>query len=281
MGVYAALTSRCAVASVCSAHVAAVLALVVDVDASGSGSSYPTRAVEYHDVTCRPAGAPRAALVYLHGGGFLVGGTDVWLREQCEPFASAGYVTTAVDYPIRELGADPPRFSYRRTLRQVIRAANALAEACLPVFAYGESAGGNIAEMLAVRDRIAGSVAVAAPSDLLTWATENREYWRLLGMTRRERRDASPLHRIGPRPRPLLMLHSPADEVVPIDQSRRLAETLSAARLIRLSGGHLADPDAMRIGLRWLRRRTEALTPSARDCTRAARSAGTKLTAPR
>jgi acetyl esterase/lipase len=216
-----------------------------------------TPAADYRDVTCRPESAPTAAAVYLHGGAFLAGGPDEWLREQCEPFARAGYLTIAVDYPIRELTQDAPAFSYRRTLRHIRRAVRRLTAKGLPVFAYGESVGGNLAEMLAVRARVAGSVAVAAPSDLLTWPAEDRNYWRLLGMSRRERRAASPLHRIGPRPRPLLALHSPADDIVPFDQSRRLAKALPSARLIRLSGGHLKDSNAIRIALRWLRRRTQ------------------------
>ena len=220
---------------------------------------------DYRDITCATSDAPRAALVYLHGGGFLMGGTDEWLRDHCEPFARAGYLTTAVDYPIRELGPEASRFSYRRALRRVLRAVRRLTEKDLPVFAYGESAGGNLAEMLAVRDRVAGAVAVAAPADLLTWASDNRAYWSFLGMSRAERRRSSPLYRIGPRARPLLLLHSPSDDVVPLDQSRRLARALPHAKLIHLSGVHLEDPRAAPVALRWLRRRTQDPPPSSQE----------------
>lgn len=220
---------------------------------------------DYRDITCPSSDVPRAALVYLHGGAFIVGGTDDWLREQCQPFARAGYLTTAVDYPIRELRPGAPPFSYRRALRRVLRAVRRLTATHLPVFAYGESAGGNLAEMLAVRDRVAGAVAVAAPADLLTWAADNRMYWRLLGMSRAERRRSSPLYRIGPRARPLLLLHSPSDDVVPLDQSRRLARALPHAKLIHLSGGHLEDPRAARVALRWLGRRTQDPPPSSQE----------------
>jgi acetyl esterase/lipase len=230
--------------------------LVFVAAAAGSDGRDPPPGADYRDVTCRPKRAPTAAVVYLHGGAFLAGGPDEWLRKRCEPFAHAGYLTISVDYPIRELTPGAPPFSYRRTLRHIRQAVGRLAGKGLPVFAYGESVGGNLAEMLAVRARVAGSIAVAAPSDLLTWPAEDRNYWRLLGMSRRERRAASPLHRIGPRPRPLLALHSPADDIVPFDQSRRLAKALPSARLIRLSGGHLKDSNAIRIALRWLRRRT-------------------------
>jgi acetyl esterase/lipase len=139
-----------------------------------------TPAADYRDVTCRPDSAPTAAVVYLHGGAFLAGGPDDWLRERCEPFAHAGYLTISVDYPIRELTPGAPPFSYRRTLRHIRRVVGRLAAKGLPVYAYGESVGGNLAEMLAVRARVAGSVAVAAPSDLLTWEANDRTYWRLL-----------------------------------------------------------------------------------------------------
>ena len=244
-----------------STALVSILILVFAGHAGGAPSPDPGSETGYHDVTCAPADPPRAALVYLHAGSFIVGGTDPWLRKRCEPFARAGYLTTAVDYPIAELAPDAARFSYRRTLRHVIRAVSCLARTGLPVFAYGESAGGNLAEMLAVRDRIEGSVAVAAPANLLAWARGNRRYWRLLGMSRADRRSASPLFRIGQHPRPLLLLHSPSDDIVPFEQSRRLARTLPDTRLIRLSRGHLEDPGAVRIGLRWFGRRTAGRKP--------------------
>jgi acetyl esterase/lipase len=255
-----------AAARVIAARGSAILGstLVLAFAAAGEDSARAAGVADsdYRDITCPASDVPRAALVYLHGGAFLVGGTDDWLREHCEPFARAGFLTTAVDYPIRELGPSPSRFSYRRALRRVLRAVRRLRATDLPVFAYGESAGGNLAEMLAVRGHVAGAVAVAAPADLLTWAADNRVYWRFLGMSRAERRRSSPLYRIGPRPRPLLLLHSPSDDVVPLGQSRRLARALPNAKLIHLSGGHLEDPGAVRVALRWLRRRTQDPPPT-------------------
>lgn len=200
----------------------------------------------------------------MHGGAFLVPTADADLRRFCAPFARRGYHTIAVDYPIQEPADSPGEFSFERALRHLRRAVRCATRTGLPVVAYGDSVGGTLVEHLAVRGSVEAAVAVGAPSDLLTWASGNRVYWRLLGMSRADRRRASPLNRISANPSPLLLLHSPADDVVSFDQSRRLAQALRTAKLIRLAGGHLEDPAANRIGLRWIARRIPEDAPARR-----------------
>jgi dipeptidyl aminopeptidase/acylaminoacyl peptidase len=214
------------------------------------------------DLACPADRPPRAALVYVHPGAFLFGAADADLRRFCAPFARRGYETVAVDYPTRDPADTAGAFSFERALRHVRRAVQHASRAGLPVVAYGESVGGTLVERLAVRGSVDAAVAVAAPSDLLSWASGNRDYWSYLGMSRGDRRRASPLSHIGAHPSSLLLLHSPADEVVPLDQSRRLADALPTAKLIRLAGRHLEDRAAMRIGLRWLAHRVPDETPA-------------------
>jgi alpha-beta hydrolase superfamily lysophospholipase len=106
-----------------------------------------------------------------------------------------------VDYPIQEPGDSAGAFSFERALRHVRRAVRCATRTGLPVVAYGDSVGGTLVEHLAVRGSVEAAVAVGAPSDLLTWASGNRVYWRLLGMSRADRRRASPLNRISANPR--------------------------------------------------------------------------------
>lgn len=214
------------------------------------------------DLACPAEGSPRAVLVYLHAGAFLFGAENDDLRRLCAPFARGGYQTIAVDYPTRDPADMAAAFSFERVLRHVRRAVKRASRAGLPVVAYGDSMGGTLVEHLAVRGNVDAAVAVGAPSDLLSWASGNRDYWSYLGMSRDDRRRASPLRRIGTHPSPLLLLHSPADEVVPLEQSRRLADALPTAKLIRLAGRHLEDRAAIRIGLRWLAHRLPGETPA-------------------
>lgn len=104
------------------------------------------------------------------------------------------------------------------------------------IVAYGESLGGPIATDLAARQPLGGLVLESAPSSILGVA---RHHYPLLpvGLFLSARYDA--LARIGRVRAPVLILHSPNDEIVPF----AMAETLQAvagprARLVRLAGGH-------------------------------------------
>jgi hypothetical protein len=104
------------------------------------------------------------------------------------------------------------------------------------IVAYGESLGGSIAADLAARQPLGGLILESAPTSILAVA---QHHYPLLpvGWFLSVRYDA--LARLPRVHAPLLILHSPGDEIVPF----AMAEALLAAapgrkRLVRLAGGH-------------------------------------------
>jgi acetyl esterase/lipase len=205
------------------------------------------------DPVCEPAKEPPAAtVVVIQGGGFVLPG---WANlGTCRALARHGFRAVNISYPLHDLPG-----AVRTTNRKLRRERRH----GLPVCALGESSGGTLAELAAVEGRVPAAVAVAAPANLLDWspggAKSERQwsspaaYWRDVGATKAERRAASPLFQVGERPSPLLLFHSPKDEVVPIAQSRSLARRVPSARLKRLRGRHLESQAFRKPAFRWLR----------------------------
>lgn len=101
------------------------------------------------------AGAPLARVVYLHGGGFLVGGLDSHDDVCAELCAGTGLPITAVDYRLSPEHVHPAAFD---------DALAATRECWLrhrkPIILCGDSAGGNLAAAVAHRLR-GGAVLIA------------------------------------------------------------------------------------------------------------------------
>jgi hypothetical protein len=203
------------------------------------------------DAVCEPPSTPAANVVVIQGGGFVLPGwADVGV---CKALARHGFRAVNITYPLHDLPG-----AVTTTMRKLRRERRR----GLPVCAIGLSSGGTLAELAAVEGQLP-AVAVAAPTNLLDWApggaaserewSNRAEYWRDVGASRRERRAASPIFRIGARPSPLLLFHSPGDEVVPIAQARSLARQLPGTRLRRLRERHLQDQSYRKPAFRWLR----------------------------
>ena len=204
------------------------------------------------DPVCRPSKPAAATVVVIEGGGFVLPG---WADlGTCRALARHGFRAVSISYPLHDLPG-----AVKTTMRKLRRERRH----GLPVCVLGESSGGTLAELAAVEGRVPAAVAVAAPTNLLDWSpggpAAEREwsspaaYWRDVGATRRERRAASPLFRIGARPSPLLLFHSPEDEVVPIAQARSLAGKVPGAQLRRLRGRHLQSQAFRKPAFAWLR----------------------------
>jgi dipeptidyl aminopeptidase/acylaminoacyl peptidase len=114
--------------------------------------------------------------------------------------------------------------------------------------AYGWSAGGQLAALLGTRDtrdatapltshssRVACVVDLAGDVDLAVYTDPPalHEVVAMLGGTSQEvperYRDASPLSWVDGRTAPFLVVHGDQDDVVPIEQSRRLVDALRTA----------------------------------------------------
>ena len=165
------------------------------------------------DEYCHPSGAPRASVLVIHGGAWM-GGSARDGRNVCAPLAAMGYRVRSLEYPLYTV---PGSIAYAQ------RAAAEETRLGRPVYATGISAGGTIAEYLAVRSGIDGAVVVAPLSDLVNWRhPAGPGYWGKLKMTPEMRRRYSPYFNVTV-PAPLRIIHSPQDEMVPYEQSVRMA----------------------------------------------------------
>ena len=195
---------------------------------------------------------PKATVLVLRAGAWILGTVDNAVPD-CRYFAARGYDAVAVDYP----------FTYFASLAAARSDAAAARAKRLPVYAFGYSAGGNLAAMLAVQGDVTAAVDVAGPVNMVDWLMAQERaypaYPACLGLVSvHARRRASPYFRYNARhAHPLLLMHSRADEVVPYAESRALARR-GGYRLTTLRGKHLADQTARRRGLQWLNARTRS-----------------------
>ena len=109
--------------------------------------------------------ADTARVVYLHGGGFVVGGLDSHAGVCAELCAASGFEVTAVDYRLAPEHPHPAAFDDARdaVVHEGRRADSP--NTALPIVLCGDSAGGNLAAAVAhhLRDEdvdIAGQVLI-------------------------------------------------------------------------------------------------------------------------
>jgi dienelactone hydrolase len=213
----------------------------------------PPRAAAAGSRVCKPRRAPLATVIVIQSSGFVLPAVDE--PRECHAFARRGFRASELTVPVRDLPG---------AVRAAQVAARRGGSFGRRVYAFGLSAGGTLAALLAVEGQVDGAVAVAAPTNLLDWAPGGaaaRErwrnaaaYWREVGATRPERRAASPVHQVTRRAAPLLLLHSREDEIVPFAQARALQREHPLARLRRLRGHHLQSQAFLAPALAWLER---------------------------
>lgn len=198
------------------------------------------------DIRVDANGPSKGIVIVAHPGGFAMGNAATSL-PLAQRIAHAGYDALSLDYPL---------WDYRAAVKYTRHAALRARHTHRHIYIIGESAGGALAAALAARGDVDAAVAVGAPTDFLRWNPSDT-YWTYLRMNTRARRLASPARALkrAHRAAPLLLYHSPQDEIVPFSQSKRLARATDAP-LRRLHGPHLADAHYLRGALRWLARLT-------------------------
>jgi pimeloyl-ACP methyl ester carboxylesterase len=208
----------------------------------------PAPAAEVAGVGEGSSAAPQ--LLLIHGGSFLY--EDPTFESLTSAIArAAGFVPHYLSYP---LGNMPGAFRAARAEAIRLRAAYGSA-----VYAYGSSAGGTLAALLAGDGLVAAAVAKAPPSNLLDWrwpvGVYGSDYYRQIGLSPEARRRLSPLRR--PARRPLLLLHGRFDGVVPVAQSIAFAAKFAQVHLWVVAGGHhteRARPQLLTRAFGWLDR---------------------------
>ena len=212
------------------------------------------------------ARAPSPVLLFLHGGGWVMGSKQDALPEAYPPVPSQGGRTWPSMLPYLRRGLAVVSADYRLA---GVAAAPAAVDDCRQALAWvtaqgakygldprrvvtiGASAGGHLALMVAFTatspSRVLGAVDLYGITDVpplldtpaeRPWATE----W--IGKRADARAMAqrmSPLALVHPGLPPVLIVHSDVDAVVPYDQGQRLAQALRAAgvsvELVTLPGG--------------------------------------------
>lgn len=182
-----------------------------------------------------PAPAQRDQLLLLHGGSFLYEDPtfEPLTRERA---IAAGFVPHYVTYPLDSL---PAAVATARDEARRLREKFGLDH----VFAYGASAGGTLASLLAAEGLVAGGVAKAPVSDLATWewplARYGIGYWESLGVDLAQRERFSPALREFHSP--LLVIQGRADRIVPPRMNEQFAAEHGLVVLWRVAGGHWTD----------------------------------------
>ncbi|MFJ5989247.1 alpha/beta fold hydrolase [Lentzea sp. NPDC092896] len=171
---------------------------------------------------------PVATVVYLHGGGWRRGSRrHPVVPDFFERLVAEGFAVTAVDYRLSGEATFPA------PLEDVLVALDHLRR---PVFLLGESAGAHLALLAALSSAkgVLGVVAWFPPTDLLAMpgGPDSREAG-LLGSAPDEvpdlARAASPLTHVHAAAPPVLLMHGDADDLVPLEQSIRMADALRTA----------------------------------------------------
>ncbi len=189
-------------------------------------------------------------LLLIHGGSFLF--EDPLFEPLTRARAvAAGFVPHYLSYPLDDLPA-------------AVEAARAEAHrlnARYPgrVYAYGTSAGGTLAALLAGDGMVEAAVAKAPVSDLVAWRwpldTYGSDYYEQIGATIPDRYRLSPLRRHALRP--LLIVHGRRDRIVPVGMSREYASRFKRVHLWVVQGGHHTErtrPELLSRAFQWLAR---------------------------
>jgi acetyl esterase/lipase len=192
---------------------------------------------------------PRAVLMMIHGGGWrgvdraqLARAAQLGVRLQ-----KLGYATMAVDYRAGALGLDDVARFYSEARRRV--------DAGTPICAFGESAGGNLALLLAQREpRLDCVIANVAPTDLPALVRSSPT-----GIARiaTQAFGREGLKRFSPALHPestdadVFLLYSENDPLVPPEQGELMERALTRSTLVVLGPGdapfgHILAPQAER-----------------------------------
>jgi len=176
----------------------------------------------------------RAALLFVHGGGFREGSKEQ-MALLCALYARAGFIAATINY--RLAPAHPFPAALEDTARAVVWLRNqATVQGFDPrkIIMIGYSAGANLSLMVGLSEGsgVAAVVSAAAPSDLASLLAQTplpqlksdlREY---LGGAAPEL--ASPLVRVSPGDPGVFLFHGDRDTLVPVAQSVTLAQRLQA-----------------------------------------------------
>jgi len=222
------------------------------------GEEDPQRQI-IHAYPLAPRDASRPAVVFVHGGGFVVGSPDDY-ASTIPFFVDRGYVTFNVGYRLfdRETGDNAwptPLEDVQQAVRWIRAHAAEFNVDPERICAVGHSAGGQLVGLLGTTDdptdddpllsgissRVDCVVALAGDADLLVpYEPDPDPAWdfnilteKILGAPLAERPDlwkaASPAHNVDQETVPFLVIHDGQDRYTPVQMARNLVDALTAS----------------------------------------------------
>jgi acetyl esterase/lipase len=209
-------------------------ALIICFAAAGvaRGSTGSSHRTEVSGATIVAAHKP-PLLLLIPGGGFVERYDSMWFVARGLG-RDEGYAVKELDYMLNNpLGA-------WKQIRGVARRAR---DNGREVYAYGESAGGNFAALLAQRGLATAASANAPPSDLTEWSFPGfPDYWAgMRNHSLRTRQFLSPAFH--PSRSPILIQQSSTDAIVPASMNQRWAERDPNVRIREYAGFHVVGLD--------------------------------------
>jgi len=214
------------------------------------GESAVNEAVEGNEKKepAEPPGPPPQLLLF-HGGSFLYDDPD-FEPSTAERAVDAGFVPHYVNYPLDDMPAAVLRArAEARRLRDKFGVDR--------VYAYGASAGGTLATLLAGDGLIGAAVAKAPVTDLVGWQWPLEQYgsnyYEQIDLGEAARYRLSPLRR--PQKSPLLIYQGRGDQVVPPAMNEAFAAKFTRVHLWEVPGGHTTErtrPWLISRSMKWL-----------------------------
>ena len=218
----------------------------------------PLAAGEINDIEfARPGGVPLTldayvpdgrgpfpAVIVVHGGGWEAGSKRSYEKPLLPALTEAGFAWFTINYRLAPHHKFPAAVEdVEAAIRWVKRNARTYKVDPRRVALMGESAGGHLAAMAAVRGRgetrVAAVVDFYGPHDLVKRETDRGEVGRnlrqFLGVERLDEegiaklREASPVTYVRRGLPPFLLIHGTKDAAVPYEQSPLFCEKLRAA----------------------------------------------------
>ena len=205
---------------------------------------------------------PKPQLLLFHGGSFIF--EDPKFEPETIGWAKlAGFVPHYITYPLGNIPA---------ALEMAKAEARAYAEKVGPdkVFAYGASAGGTLAALLASEGLVAAAATKAPVSDLVAWEyglnTYGSDYYSKMNLDLEERYQLSPINREVKDP--LLIFQGRIDNVVPATMNQTYADLNPNITYWSVAGGHATDearPWLIQKAMNWLGEQAQRLSDEAAE----------------
>jgi acetyl esterase/lipase len=205
---------------------------------------------------------PKPQLLLFHGGSFIY--EDPKFEPETVGWAKlAGFVPHYITYPLGNIPAalEVAKAEARAYAKKV---------GADKVFAYGASAGGTLAALLASEGLVAAAATKAPVSDLVAWEyglnTYGSDYYSKMNLDLEGRYQLSPINREVIDP--LLIFQGRIDNVVPAAMNQTYADLNPSITYWSVAGGHATDearPWLIQKAMNWLGEQAQRLSDEAAE----------------